>query len=269
MDTPNKKRPLTSEERRECDALNAIYKAKKKSLGLTQEKIAIEGLKAKTQSAASHYLRGKNALNVEAAAVFAKYLEVQIDEFSPRLAKLIREMSIPLDEALKVTELSGFQPATEGNSNVRPTLQPRRDAKEYPVISWVAAGGWMESCDNFQPGVAAEWIASEENAGPHGYWLEVKGKSMYDPSGMAPISFPPGHRILVQPEGFDVINGKFYIARLRDPGGSWETTFKQYVRDAGAEYLQPLNPAFETLRIDENVEIIGRVIDARPPKSVF
>ncbi|MCT7342191.1 S24 family peptidase [Pseudomonas aeruginosa] len=48
-----------------------------------------------------------------------------------------------------------------------------------------------------------------------------------------------------------------------------ETTFKQYVRDAGSSYLQPLNPTFETLKVDDNVEIIGRVIDSRPPRSVF
>lgn len=157
----------------------------------------------------------------------------------------------------------------DGTANVHPVLQPNRQPQDYPLISWVAAGGWMESCDNFQPGDAEEWLPSEENAGQHGYWLEVKGKSMYDPSGQAPISFPPGYRILVRPEGFDVISGKFYIARVSTPGGTWETTFKQYIRDAGMEYLQPINPAFETIRIDSTVEIIGRVVDTRPPRSLL
>lgn len=45
---------------------------------------------------------------------------------------------------------------------------------------------------------------------------------------------------------------------------SGETTFKQYVRDAaGMEFLQPLNPAYPTLQITENVRIIGRVIDTK------
>lgn len=55
--------------------------------------IAIDGLGAKTQSAASHYLTGKNALNIEAAIVFARYLQVPVDSFSPRLAAEIAGMA--------------------------------------------------------------------------------------------------------------------------------------------------------------------------------
>jgi len=93
MEKSSKKRELTQEERRECAALNFIYKAKKRELGITQEQIAIEGLGAKTQSAASHYLTGKNALNVEAATVFAKYLQVPVSAFSERLAAEIEAMA--------------------------------------------------------------------------------------------------------------------------------------------------------------------------------
>lgn len=157
----------------------------------------------------------------------------------------------------------------EEGSNVAPMLQPYREEKEYPLISWIAAGGWAESCDNFQPGDAEEWIASDVNAGPRGYWLTVKGPSMVDPSGHAVTSFPPGMHILVQPEGFDVISGKFYIARRRVSANQRETTFKQYIRDAGIGYLQPLNPSFQTMLIDDDVEIIGRVVDARLPKAAL
>lgn len=146
-------------------------------------------------------------------------------------------------------------PATSSHANVVETQQPHRVAKEYPLISWVAAGSWQESCDNFQPGSADDWLLSNENAGPHGYWLEVKGNSMLP-------TFTPGMRILVRPEGFDLISGKFYIAKLLDSG---ETTFKQYVRDAGAELLQPLNPAYPILTVTGNVQIIGYVVDAKLP----
>lgn len=145
------------------------------------------------------------------------------------------------------------------HSNVMPTQQPHRAAKEYPLISWVAAGCWQESCDNFQPGIADEWLLSSENAGPHGYWLEVKGASMLP-------TFTERMRILVQPEGFDLVSGKFYIAKLIDTG---ETTFKQYVRDAGLEFLQPLNTAYPTLQITDNVRIIGRVIDVKPERNLL
>lgn len=148
--------------------------------------------------------------------------------------------------------------------NVELASQPYRDERKYPLISWIAAGAFAESPDNSLPGAAEEYIESHENAGRRGYWLEVKGRSMVA-SGEG-FSFTPGMRILVQPEGFDVISGKFYIAKVLATG---ETTFKRYVRDAGVEYLEPLNPQFETLRIDDGIAIIGRVIDAKLPKSVF
>lgn len=152
----------------------------------------------------------------------------------------------------------------DASTNVGPTLQPYREERKYPLISWIAAGGWAESSDNFHPGDAEEYLESNENAGRKGYWLEVKGRSMVLPT--EGFSFSPGMRILVQPEGFDVISGKLYIAKMVETG---ETTFKRYVRDAGVEYLEPLNPSFETLRMTDKVEIIGRVIDAKLPKSVF
>lgn len=79
-------------------------------------------------------------------------------------------------------------------------------------------------------------------------------------------TFSPGMRLLVKPEDFDLISGKYYIAKLQDTG---ETTFKQYLRDGGASYLQPLNHAFPVLPITDEVSIIGMVIDAKLPKSLF
>lgn len=260
-----KKRELTTQELTECAALKAAYMRQRHVLSLTQEKVADElGM---NQGSFGHYLNGRNALNLEFASKISRILQVPVSEFSPRLADEMLLMANLAYPASNVIE-GDFSRIRE-HSNVAPTQAPYKPGKAYPLISWVAAGGWMESCDNFEPGDAEEWISSEENAGQHGYWLEVKGRSMFDPSGQAPVSFPPGHRILVQPEGFDVISGKFYIARLRDRSGQWETTFKQYIRDAGVEYLQPINPSFETLKIDENVEIIGRIKDTRPPKSLL
>ncbi|WP_171016290.1 LexA family transcriptional regulator [Pseudomonas sp. F(2018)] len=142
------------------------------------------------------------------------------------------------------------------HGNIAPALQPHRSPKHYPLISWVAAGERAESPDNHCPGDGEEMIESTENAGLYGYWLTVKGLSMK--SDGTP-SFPEGIKILVRPEGFDVISGKFYIAKHRDG----ETTFKQYVRDAGTEYLVPLNPTFKTVEMDGEWRLIGRVVDAK------
>ncbi|SDI40953.1 Peptidase S24-like [Pseudomonas abietaniphila] len=126
------------------------------------------------------------------------------------------------------------------------------------MISWVAAGARAESPTNLVPERAEEYYESTENAGNHGFWLEVKGASMTAASNP---SFPEGTRILVQPEGFEVVSGKYYVAQHSDG----EATFKQYVHDAGWDYLVPLNTSFKTVEMDENWEIIGRVVDARIP----
>jgi SOS-response transcriptional repressor LexA len=146
------------------------------------------------------------------------------------------------------------EPPSDGE-NISPTFRPFKKAVSYPVISWVAAGKRAEAPQDYISG-ADKWFESDQNAGEHGYWLEVKGKSMMSDSSP---SFMPGTYVLVQPEGFDLISGKYYIAEHRDG----ERTFKQYVYDAGKEYLAPLNPAFETIQVKDDWEFIGRVIDVK------
>jgi len=141
-------------------------------------------------------------------------------------------------------------------SNVEPALQPVRAPREYPLISWVIAGEWAESPNNFHPGDAEEWIGSTENAGEQGFWLTVRGDSM---TCAGNPSFPEGSRILVKPEA-DRISGKYYVVKMLDSG---EHTFKQYIEDAGLKYLRPLNPAYRTMEINGNCRFIGRVIDTK------
>lgn len=162
------------------------------------------------------------------------------------LAKVLNELNISLTQAGQLDE----------GSNVAVALQPTRKDKEYPLISWVIAGDWTESPDNCHPGDAESWVASTENAGNHGFWLNVRGDSM---TCSGNPSFPAGSLILVRPEA-DVISGKYYVVEMLDSG---EKTFKQYVEDAGLKYLRPLNPNYRTIEINGNCRFIGRVIDAK------
>jgi SOS-response transcriptional repressor LexA len=236
MNKPAKKRNLTEEESRECAALNALYKAKKKDLGLSQEKIAIEGLKANSQSAASHYLTGRNALNVEAASVFARYLQEPVSSFSPRLAKQIAQMS------------------DSGHANVSMIEQPNMMFR-YPVISWVAAGAWSEAVEPFPPGFSDRYEMSEYDSKGPAFWLEVKGDSMTSINGQ---SVPEGTFILVDTEA-DVQSGKLVIAKLAD---SNEATFKKLVEDGGRRFLKPLNPAYPIEMCADGCKIVGVVVRA-------
>lgn len=227
-----KKKPLPPALLAECNAAHDLYLSKKNALKLNQRKIAdAAGI---TPVSVNHYLKGINPLNARFAAILAKLLNEPIESFSPRLAAEIAEMS-----------------------NVGPMVQPHRQSREYPVLSWVAAGERLESVNSYPTGIAEEWLSSTENAGPHGYWLRVKGRSM---TSDTPPSFPEGTPILIRPEGFDLISGKFYIAEHTISG---EHTFKQYVQDAGVGYLVPLNPEYQTVTLDGTWEIRGRAIDAK------
>lgn len=184
----------------------------------------------------------------------------QVDSDSGNLSRLERGLQSTTPEKLKqIMSVLGIKLTPQqdaGMSNVQMALQPSREPKEYPLISWVIAGEWAESCDNFHPGDADQWLASTENAGPNGFWLDVKGDSM---TCNGNPSFPEGSRILVQPEA-DLISGKYYVVKLLDSG---ESTFKQYIEDAGLKYLRPLNPNYRTIQINGECKFIGRVIDTK------
>ncbi|WP_286978247.1 S24 family peptidase [Pseudomonas sp.] len=217
-------------------------KNRMRDLGLTGAEIA--ALVGVSKGAVTHWTNGTNQANGKRLLKLAEVLQCDATWLATGATPSVRRLA------------SGALYAPTAESNVEMALQPGRNAKEYPMISWVAAGDRAESPDNHHSGDGEEMIESTENAGPHGYWLKVKGKSM---TSDTPPSFPPGTPVLVQPEGFDVISGKFYIAKHRDG----ETTFKQYVRDAGTAYLSPLNPAFKSVEMDEEWRLIGRVIDAK------
>lgn len=209
----------------------------------------------KTPKAASKWLNGESMPARDSMQKIANALHVRVE--------WLQYGEKPFDTVSPYHLRPTTQAPIKETGNVYPAIEPERKTRKYPLISWIAAGSWAESCDLYSPGDGEDFIESLENAGPQGYWLEVDGDSMIPPAGFA---FNPGMRILVQPEGFDVISGKLYIAKLLLTG---ETTFKQYVRDGGTEYLKPLNPIYKAIVMDENIKLIGRVIDARPPRSLF
>jgi len=183
----------------------------------------------------------------------------QVGSDTGNLSRLERGLQSTTPERLKqimsILDIKLTPQMDAGMSNVQMALQPRREPKEYPLISWVIAGEWAESCDTFHPGDADTWITSTENAGDNGFWLDVRGDSM---TCNGNPSFPEGSRILVRPEA-DLISGKYYVVKL----GTGESTFKQYVEDAGARYLRPLNNAYRVIPIEGEFKVIGRVIDAK------
>lgn len=188
----------------------------------------------------------------------------QIDSDSGNLSRLERGLQSTTPEKLKQIftildiKLAAQQATMDSRDvdagNVFEAQQPFREARKYPLISWVEAGEMTEAPSKI--GATHRLIESSENAGHEAYWLTVSGHSM---TCKGNPSFPEGSLILVKPDA-EIINGKYYVVEMLDSG---EKTFKQYVEDAGYRYLRPLNEAYRTIELDNNCRFIGRVIDAK------
>ncbi|WXL27737.1 S24 family peptidase [Ectopseudomonas mendocina] len=234
MNMNPKKRPLTDLEIRECAALNAIYKSKKKSLGVTQEKIAIEGLKAKTQSAASHYLTGKNALNAEAASVFARYLQVPVSDFSPRLAEEIARMA-------------------DASSTVEPGPPITSQFRAVRIVGTAQMGpeGYWSGLDD------CEGVVDVPSSDPGAYALRLRGDSM------AP-AIRSGWIAVIEPNR-SVVPGEYVMIRLTDG----ENMLKEllYANDTEISVMS-INDAYGRRTIPaeklEHIHYVGAIV---PPSK--
>lgn len=247
MSKSTKKRPLSPELAAECAALHEIYLSRKKGLKLTQQKIADE--MRVTPPSVFAYLNGQIPLNIKAATVFATLLQVPISSFSRRLA----------DEIDKIAK---SQTALSNTGNVESAPHPIRSFT-YPVIDWSQVEEAMEAVAKYQAGrIDLPTQSSETYAGRGAYWLAVRGEMMTSPSG---ISFPEGMLILVAPS-VNPESGQFVIARLKETG---ESTFRQLREDAGHRFLRPLNPAYPTQQVDERWELVGTVLAAKYPETIF
>ncbi|PHM73664.1 LexA family protein [Xenorhabdus kozodoii] len=232
------KKKLTTEQLAEAARLKEIFESKKDQLGITQETLAEEI--GKTQGAISHYLNGKNPLNLEMAIFFAKKLKVKIADFSPSLDKQARELISVLDD-----DNEGF---------ARYLLSH----KQYPLLDWVNAGDWCEDpASQYQISPTEKSYETSAECSQRAFWLEVKGDSMVSPNG--PLSIPQGMIILVDPEIKPTPN-KLVVAKL---DGEKELTFKQLITEGYDAFLKPLNPQYNMIPLNKHVHIVGVVVDAK------
>lgn len=232
-----KKKDITPTQAEDAKRLKAIYEAKKKVLGVTQQSIADE--LDITQGAVGHYLNGRNPLNLPVASVFARLLKVSVEEFSPTLAKDISEMGLASVNEPPVPYVSGYTPGAR-----------------YPVISSVQAGAWCEALEPYSIKDIDQWLESDAHIQGDAFWLRVEGDSMTAPAG---ISIPEGTFVLFD-TGREPINGSLVIAKLSD---SNEATFKKLIIDGGQKYLKGLNPQWPLVPINGNCRIIGVAIETK------
>lgn len=230
-----KKKTLTPVQIADAERLKAIYEAKKKELGITQQSIA--DMLDISQGGVGHYLNGRNALNAAVAAVFAKVLQVDVTEFSPSLAK----------------EIAGMSAASTANARYAGQYSP---GVKYPVLSKIQAGSWSEACEPYALKDIDLWLESDAHTQGDAFWLLVDGDSMTAPVG---LSIPEGTYVLFD-TGREPINGSLVIAKLSD---SNEATFKKLIIDGGQKYLKGLNPQWPLVPINGNCRIIGVAVETK------
>jgi len=131
-----------------------------------------------------------------------------------------------------------------------------KGTKEFPLISWVSAGQWLEAVEPYKLEEIEEWPETTTSAGENSFWLTVKGDSMTSPVG---FTVPEGMIILVDPSK-EAKSGKLVVAKLINDN---EATFKMYIEDAGRCFLKPLNPQYPVTEINGNCQIIGTVVDVK------
>ena len=127
------------------------------------------------------------------------------------------------------------------------------NARMVPLLGWVQAGSWTDPQAGDGHVEASDFVTTSTRVSRRSFALSVKGESMLNPRGEP--SFPPGTRIIVDPER-PASSGDLVIAQI---DGEAETTFKRLVVDGGQQFLVPLNPQYPTLPIDRTTRICGVV----------
>lgn len=140
-------------------------------------------------------------------------------------------------EHLRSKDLSGY-------SNIETAPRVRG---AVPLISWVKAGIAALAIEDFQSGDYEDLIETTVPIGNSTYALRVKGDSM------EPL-FTEGEILIVEPE-LSPENGDYVIVR----NGDDEATFKKLVKDGSDWYLKPLNSAYQTKLMTEDMKICGIV----------
>jgi len=125
-------------------------------------------------------------------------------------------------------------------------------ARRVPLISWVQAGAWTDTCSQFTMSDVSEWIEVGGGVSSCAFALRVRGDSMQRAEGK---SIPEGSIIIVDPQ-VEPTQNRVVVAML--DGGS-EATVKQLVVDGPARYLVPWNSRYHPIPIDGNCRIVGVV----------
>jgi len=217
-------------------ALGLAIKRRRQDAKLTQPQLA-EKLDALDQSAISRIESGKQGLTLDSLEELAKALGTRPGVLQLEADAIVDDVDSGSDEATAYQLTQAF------------------GVRHVPLISWVEAGNFAEAVDSYARGTGKRMIQTSAKVGRLAYALEVHGHSMTNPRDDR-RSFPEGSIIIVDPHR-QWESGSLIVARLENEA---ETTFKQYVEDAGMKLLVPLNPQYATLTVNKPITFCGVVV---------
>lgn len=212
---------------------NVLAKAKMKEARISQYELA-DRLNV-TQGAIGHWLNGRREPTLDMIIAIFKAIGITGLQFD-------KNGEVIDGDAPEEKELI---PVPAGETRV-------------PVISYVQAGAWTETCDRRLHDGATEYIQTDIDLGKMSFALEVRGDSMKP-------DILEGDVVIVDPD-VQPVPGDYVVAK----NGSHEATIKRYrprgTNEAGEEYFElvPANPDYPSIRSDHaQVMIIGVVMERR------
>jgi len=152
--------------------------------------------------------------------------------------KFLKAYMLDIGEFLKQT---GYLP-----SNVEPV----RESKRLPIISWTQAGNWQEICDTSQYGDHGQYVETDAKGI---FALRVRGDSMEG-------EFHEGDIIVINPYLKPEHND--YVVVSNEQG---EATFKQPKKYGKTRVLHPLNPKYDDIELSRDTEyrVVGVVVEKK------
>jgi SOS-response transcriptional repressor LexA len=157
---------------------------------------------------------------------------------------------IKLCKALQTTPdwiLYGKGDMEAKNNNKNNEIHGKISLHRVPLI------GWLDIKNNRNT-LESECVLTTAQVGSDAFALKVKGDSMLNPHGSP--SIPEGYIIIVDPAQ-EADNNDLVIAFLND---ALEPTFKKLIVDGSKRYLKALNPSYPAIEVDDNCEILGKVV---------
>lgn len=183
----------------------------------------------------SQHQSGHRPISLEAGLSYAKALGVSLEQISPRLAKMVRDVPRLIE------------------SNVEPALELKK-SRRVPITGSVRGGpdGYLVQ-DNGLDGWVEYWTGD-----PRAYALRVKGDSMHP-------RYRAGEYVVITPS-IEAQSGRDVVVKLHD--GNCLLKQLNWIREDEVQFVS-INNGYEPMTIGlEEIECIERVAGSVGPDSM-